>query len=631
MQQKRKDKHANFADVLLRYLLLFFTIYSLSVCPHDAELKSPVCRGLSEYRRLILEPYIFPAVNNALSHPSVLPYVDRAKPFVNQAIQVAMPVVLRTQREWNHRIVPQWNKAIVPQFRKYLTPQLERASTLIQPYFFAAEEKYESLLGPHVRLTVYSASKYQRAVRPYILLAADRTYSGYQTARPYLRPVWQRIKRTLKQLLIFLRAQRRQFVDPHVAKIWERIKELSRSDDEAFTGQSTSAPSVSRIPVETAVDSDVVQGHSEKLDEVEPSYSFADPPAPSSTVSPPSGSTLASHPSRGPDFVDEAAYGMSSSATSSPMESSSVTLRSSSPQETSPSPTSSLSSTPTILPHLDDKVDIGAFFADIGLNDEEPEPEVSEEDVYTESPSFDEEQLEELRLKKLAEIAEKRRDVMDRHTKWEEKLDKAIKEKKKALRKTLVAMRKAAVEELETNTDVQSAADQLVETAEKFLNGAEAYLNNLKKESRTVDEKVALWTKVLDKITTKFTDHLHHTEAVVIGWYNAHLVKEIAEVRIFFLNPHRLTPVFQKAKQLTDEIRAIADSAQADVGYSYIWLDDVTYHDWQRYHALVGSASLCPLHTYVLLAHLFAPHFRVEQLHRSGEFHSEWHSPFAAH
>jgi hypothetical protein len=276
-------------------------------------------------------------------------------------------------------------------------------------------------------------------------------------------------------------------------------------------------------------------------------------------------------------------------------------------------------------------VDIGAFIADIGLNDEEPEAEVSEEDVYTESPPLDEEQLEELRLKKLAEIAEKRRDVTDRHTKWEEKLDKAIKEKKKALRKTLVAMRKAAVEELETNTDVQSAVDQLVETAEKFLNGAEAYLTNLKKESRTADEKVALWTKVLDKITTKFTDHLHRTEEVVIGWYNAHLKKEIAEVRIFFLDPHRLTPVFQKAKQLTDEVRAIADSAQADVGYSYIWLADVTYHDWQRYHALVGSASLCPLHTYVPLAHLFVPHFRVEQLHRSGEFHSEWHSPFAAH
>ncbi|KAH9074871.1 hypothetical protein EDB83DRAFT_1876517 [Lactarius deliciosus] len=83
--KKRRDKRANLVDVLLRYLLLFFTIYSLSVCPQDVALKSPVCRGLSEYRRLILEPYISPIVHTALSHPSISPYVERVKPYANQA------------------------------------------------------------------------------------------------------------------------------------------------------------------------------------------------------------------------------------------------------------------------------------------------------------------------------------------------------------------------------------------------------------------------------------------------------------------------------------------------------------------------------------------------------------------
>jgi hypothetical protein len=507
--------------------LLFFTIYSLSVCPRDTELKSPVCRGLSEYRRLILEPYVFPTVNNALSHPYVLPYVDRAKPFANRAIQIAMPVVLRTQREWNHRIVPQWNKVIVPQYHKYFNPQLERASALIEPYSLAIGEKYETLLGPHVRLIVSSASEYQRAVRPYVLLAADRTCSGYRTARPYLHPVWQRVKHTLKQLLIFLRAQRRQFVDPHVAKIWERIKELSRGGDETFTGQSPEALSVSQAPVETAVD---LQGDPEKLGAAESSSSSL--PVRSSTLSsPPSESSLDSHPPRSADIADEAAYEISSSATSLSMESSFVTAPSQS-HESSPSLTTLPSSTPTIVPRLDDDVDLEAFYADIGLNDEEPETEAPDgEDVYIE-PSLDEEQLEQLRLKKLADTAEKRRDIMYRHTKWEEKLDEAIKEKKNALCKTLVAMRKAAVQELRTNNDVQSAIDLLVENAEKFLKGAEVYLNNLKKESRTAEEKVALWTKVLDKVARKFSERLHHTEAVVNGWYSGHLEKETAEVRL---------------------------------------------------------------------------------------------------
>ena len=40
---------------------------------------------------------------------------------------------------------------------------------------------------------------------------------------------------------------------------------------------------------------------------------------------------------------------------------------------------------------------------------------------------------------------------------------------------------------------------------------------------------------------------------------------------------------------MAEQVRQVADDAQADVGYDYIWLADVTYHDWQRYHALVGS------------------------------------------
>jgi hypothetical protein len=526
---------------LLRYLLLFFTIYSLAVCPHDSDLKSPICRGLSEYRRLILEPYVYPAVNNALSHPSVRPYVDRTKPFANRVIQIAGPVVLRTQREWNHRIAPQWNKVIVPQYRKYIVPQyqnyitphVERASAIIEPYFFAVGEKYDSLLGPHVRLVVSSASRYQRAVRPYILLAADRTYSGYQTTRPYLHPVWQRIKQALKQLLIFLRAQRRQFVDPHVAKIWERIKELSRGDDETFMEQSPSVLSVSQVPVEMTVDTHVMQEHSETLDEVEISSSLTEHPTRSSTLSsPPTESSLDPHHPRGADITVEAALELPPSVTSSLIEPSSTSVHSSQPQESSPLPAISPSSTPTLVPHFDDDVDLEAFFADIGLHDEEPEAETAEaEDT---EPSLSEEQLEELRLEKLAKTAEKRRNIMGRHAKWEEVLENAIKEKKKTLRKTLVTMRKAAALEFRTNNDLQFAVDQLVENAEKLLKGAEAYLNNVKEESRTAKEKAALWTKVLEKVSTKFTEHVDHTEEVVNGWYSGYLDKEMAKVRSTF-------------------------------------------------------------------------------------------------
>lgn len=529
VQQKRKGKNANLADVLLRYLLLFVTIYSLSVCPQDTELKSPLCRGLSEYRRLILEPYIFPAVNKALSHPTILPYVERAIPYANQAIQVARPVVLRTQLEWNHRIAPQWNKVIVPQYNKYLTPQLERASAVIHPYFSAAEEIFESLLGPHVRTIVSATNKLQRAIRPYVLIAADRTYSAYQTARPYLRPVLLRVKHTLKQCLILLRAQRRQFVDPHVAKIWERVKELSRGGDETVAVQLPSAHSVSLTAVETQVDSPVVQGLSAGLDNMEPtSLSVEDPSAlsPETLVI----STPVYQPLQSVDVAEEVAFEAHSSASSSPVGSIPVEAHTSLAEENTLLPTTAPSSTPEILPSFIEDVSLEAFYADIGLDNEEPEGEESEEEVDTETPLLDEEQLEELRLQKLAKTAEKRRDIMSRHAKWEERLDSAIKQKKKALRKALVTLRKAAAQELQTSTEVQSAIEQLVENAEKFLRGSEAYINNLKTESRTADEKVALWTKVLAKVEAKFTENLRHTEGVVNGWYTRHLEEEIREV-----------------------------------------------------------------------------------------------------
>ncbi len=212
------------------------------------------------------------------------------------------------------------------------------------------------------------------------------------------------------------------------------------------------------------------------------------------------------------------------------MESIPVKAHTSPVGESISSSTSAPSSTPAIPRVPDDDVDLEAFYADIEFS-EESAPEIQEEDVAdTESPSLDEEQLEERRLQELAKTAEKRRNITGRHAKWEEKLDNVIKEKKKSLRKALVALRKAAVQELEANKDVQSAIEQLVENAEKFLKGAEAYLNKLKTESQTADEKVTLWTKVLAKIDTKFAEHLRRTEDVVNGWYTTHLEKEVQEV-----------------------------------------------------------------------------------------------------
>jgi hypothetical protein len=46
----------------------------------------------------------------------------------------------------------------------------------------------------------------------------------------------------------------------------------------------------------------------------------------------------------------------------------------------------------------------------------------------------------------------------------------------------------------------------------------------------------------------------------------------------------------------SSELRSLADSAQADLGLDYAWLEDVTYADWQKYHDLMRSKSLSTVH-----------------------------------
>jgi len=47
----------------------------------------------------------------------------------------------------------------------------------------------------------------------------------------------------------------------------------------------------------------------------------------------------------------------------------------------------------------------------------------------------------------------------------------------------------------------------------------------------------------------------------------------------------------QEVQRVAMEVRDVADDAQADIGRDYIWLADVTYQDWQRYHDLVRKSD----------------------------------------
>ncbi|KAF7796835.1 hypothetical protein EIP86_008019 [Pleurotus ostreatoroseus] len=666
-KDKKPKKKTTFVEFLTRIFLLGFTIYTLSVCPTDDKLQSPVCRGLHEYRRLVLEPYLLPPVQHALSHPVVAPYVDRAKPFVNRAIAITTPVVVRAHREWTTRVVPQWDKTIVPQWRKHVVPQwkrhvnpqLERVAQQLEPYVVRAQVEYERRLGPHLRLAAYNAHRFQQQARPYVVLAAHKTYDGYQVAKPYAVPVLRRLQLLLARLAQFLGERRRQFVDPHVKKIWERVNELSSGDvpvvsdnrskltatssvlastnvpgsAEAPMGSSSSAvTSALDVPTSVVSAQDAVQVTPEVIEvlpTVDPidgassaSSAISVAASAASSVSDriaSSGASFASaassvilqqEPSAAPPSSQDSESLLSSSKSaqdgplaSVPANSPAVTpaSRAASIQESHSSsvPTASVvtdhgeASSATLVstdPDAADEIDdappvdptqstddteedfLAKFYAELGLdkdilseNEEASESDAAAAPAETET---EEEKAEKLRLK-MEENVKKRAEITARHANWEKQLQERMAENRKTLRKSLVASRKAAAQALKESEDIRKEVEHLVEEAERYLRGAEKYMDNLRRETRSDDEKKTIWDRVVEKVDKKFTERLAQTETSVNGWYLKVVEAELQEVR-----------------RLAAEVRDIADRAQADIGLDYAWLDDVTYEDWQRYHDL---------------------------------------------
>ena len=557
----------------------------------------------------MLDPYIIPPIQAVLVHPSVAPHIERAKPYVHRAVEITTPILLHTQQvwnlhvvpqwdnrivpEWNNRVVPQWNKHVVPHWEKHVAPRIQHVQSTLEPYRLHVTQEYEQRIVPHARVAFYNLQRWQRQAEPYVLLAASKTKNGYYAAKPYAVPVAKRCGYLLQQFALFLREQRQQFVDPHVAKMWEKVKELSRgrqviheatpdsespSPDASFTiletiGYETTAtpaysPTSAYDAILTPEETDVAHTLSSlSISEtteviahstfVEPTFTPTPEPATSTQLaSSPTGldsflsaeSVLAEslHESEPPTsgasaFVEELDAAISSaSVAATAVSSSSAPPASDEPTNTlasvTPSKISVAAASATVPPvksRGDDEIDFDAFYAELGLDEPLGTPGGSEE--YNSSPpsppaETEEEQAERLRLK-AEETARKRADIEARQAKWEAELRAQMERSISQLQTRLGDLRAAAAAELASSADVRGSIEELDSEAEKYLKGAEIYLKNLKGESRRSDEKLALWDRVADRVNDKFSERLLATEGVVNGWYRIVLDKELQEVR----------------------------------------------------------------------------------------------------
>ena len=72
---------------------------------------------------------------------------------------------------------------------------------------------------------------------------------------------------------------------------------------------------------------------------------------------------------------------------------------------------------------------------------------------------------------------------------------------------------------------------------------------------------------------------------------------------LIYLVPQSLCNPSYQVEAAIKRLEKFADGAQTDLGMDYAWLDDVTVHDWTRYHDLTrskfkGALLLTPLLIY---------------------------------
>ncbi|KAI0083960.1 hypothetical protein BDY19DRAFT_974916 [Irpex rosettiformis] len=647
-KKKHKKGSATFAELLTRIFLLWFTVYTITVCPNDETLKSPICRGLSAYRHYVLEPYLFPQVQRALAHPSIAPYVDRVAPVIRSSIDTAKPILIRVNSEWNQRVVPQWEKRIIPQWQRHVDPQLDKyvwprfrhAQDLVTPYITTVQREYERRVGPRVRFALRKLETWQHQARPYVILAAHKTYDGYQVAKPYARPVLEKLRGLLLRSFEFLQEQRRQFVDPHVHKIWERVKELSSGESKPAVGvsngfttsvykasatassflsssletSSTLPPAASEAVIASvsSVAPDSVSNTESLSSSSNPTTSLDSPVAPIksasslvSSISEEAVSTTSAVTSRVSSVTEK--LGSSSAASVAPsviLDINAKPSASSFMQDSIVPPTSTQvaasakidnigsvadkasSGVPTQLSEdndLDEDLDLDDLYAELGLGDLDSEstdgltPEETDEEVLAPEPEEDEEtKAKRLRLAQ-EETARKRAELLARHVNWENKLIDRIAQVRKELRRNLVASRKAAAAELKQSSEIRKEIDNFVEDAEKYLKGAEKYLAQSVKDTKSGRSNEEKQT-----MWTRVVDKIEKKFEERIGQTEAVVNGWFERV---------MNAEIVEVNRLREEVKSLAEDAQGDIGLDYAWLDDVTYSDWQRYHDLERRAT----------------------------------------
>ncbi|KAK0497353.1 hypothetical protein EDD18DRAFT_1462167 [Armillaria luteobubalina] len=519
-----------FPDHALVVFLALFVAYALRVCPSDYGLQDPVCWGLAKYRTNVVDVYLVPPVRRVAEHP-------RVRPVVAKGAEVLTPLVRRTVRGVE--------EFVEPRYRAYLKPYVDPIS------------KYASVATPYVRNAYTTVAPYVRrgytAVAPYV----ERAY-GF--GRPRVVRAYRVCARKLGEL-------RREFVDPHVGKIWIKVVELSR-------GHTEHVPPPSKAPEPTMTPSE------EPTKEPVPTSSSAKPTAQPPTKEPvPTTPSAEPAPTSTPSEEPSEPAPMSTSEpapepTPTPSEEPSMEETSMSTTEESAPTSSTTSSDPTIdsEPTSDpESSEYDDFLADLGIDfDSASTPTSLTPTLTTSSPPTE-------TTRDHAAIASKRAAITGGTTPGPPSSTPSPSSASPPPAPTSRASAAApppssSARPSTTKTPTLSTACMLASSLRALWTRRRSSLAGLegwwKRASK--DGEQGRGEKVLARVEEKLEALVREMGERVERWATRVREDEVRECVV-----------------ASRQVKALAEKAQSDLGLDYAWLEDVTYEDWQRYHDLM--------------------------------------------
>ncbi|KAG5641429.1 hypothetical protein DXG03_005245 [Asterophora parasitica] len=651
-KRKPKPTGTSFSRRLFLFLISIFSVYALTVCRNDFPRSSPVCKSLDLYRSHILDPYILPPLHTLVEHTKphlapLEPYVATVKPYASSTIQFTRTQIVPrvsvaasfAAAQYTSHIHPRvrwffidqyWNGIIKPIYFKGPHPFLEAQSRPYRLY-------YHRFLVPFAQKSAVQAQITYIRVRPHAIayskIARSQACNAYKAVKPRVLSVYARVRPHAVVVLDRVKVQavlaagkagdaRRQFVDPHIRRIWEKVAEttLASSSPGLETIVATPTPeatqasaeeptvdaasssalteTVESTPAATSAIASVVEPEPEPTPEETP----ASTPTASSASTPVTSSQEASTPS---PAVEETQQGHQAAIPppSAPVAESPIPVEETAAESAAfivaaslhasaadvPEPNPSAVSEPE--PQLDDVDD---FLKDIGLDDsadQVPPIDATAPDAadapQAEAPVYGD--AEPSQEERLALTAQKRADITGRHVRWQSDLNALVEAQATALRDILTQLRSESISELKNwgpeskSGKPQGVLGDVEEEATRLVRGVEGYLKGVEEKAKKAGGKLEgegqaserkKWDKVIEKVEERFAEKVRNVQKEVHDWFVGKKEKEVEQVNV-----------------AAATVKSFAERAQADIGLDYAWLDDVTYHDWQKYHDLMRTSE----------------------------------------